>query len=41
MGKKVWGYQNFSKKAVKPMKGCPLLVHVFFKNIRPSSKNIQ
>jgi hypothetical protein len=40
MGKKVWGYQNFSKKAVKPMKEYPLLVHVFFKNIRPSSKNV-
>jgi hypothetical protein len=23
MGKKVWGYQNFSKMAVKPMKGTP------------------
>jgi hypothetical protein len=23
MGKKVWGYQNFSKKAAKPTKGTP------------------
>jgi hypothetical protein len=23
MGKKVWGYQNFSTKAAKPMKGTP------------------
>jgi hypothetical protein len=39
MGKKVWGYQNFSKKAVKPMKGTPFwLVHVFFKETGLSVK---
>jgi hypothetical protein len=39
MGKKVWGYQNFSKKAVTPMKDNPSGA-CFLQKYQPSSKNV-